>query len=144
MSPKAKKRNRESEGGSRKKKTRENDEVVEMKKTKKLKTNNHVTFNDEEEIGGKSNNKIDAPKSSAKTDSDEQGKDCTSKCTEISENITVLIAFLVDWSASDLQELVKRMELLIPEKDNMAYSTRVEKLNWEKVGCCGIENYFFI
>lgn len=45
-----------------------------------------------------------------------------------------LTVFLVNWSQEDLQELVKRMEMLVPEKDNMAFCTRVEKLNWEKVG----------
>lgn len=40
----------------------------------------------------------------------------------------------VDWPQEDLQQLFARIEACIPEKDNLAFSTRVEKLNWEKVG----------
>lgn len=39
----------------------------------------------------------------------------------------------IDWPEKDLNELFKRMEAAIPEKDTLAYSTRAEKLNWDDV-----------
>lgn len=30
-------------------------------------------------------------------------------------------------------ELFRKMEVAIPEKDNLVYSTRIEKLNWQEV-----------
>ncbi|KAF2884838.1 hypothetical protein ILUMI_21315 [Ignelater luminosus] len=37
----------------------------------------------------------------------------------------------IDWPEKDLSELIKRIEAALPEKDNLAYSTRAEKLNWD-------------
>ncbi|KRT81653.1 hypothetical protein AMK59_5477 [Oryctes borbonicus] len=39
----------------------------------------------------------------------------------------------IDWPEKDLSELFKRMESAIPEKDTLAYSTRVEKINWDNI-----------
>lgn len=40
---------------------------------------------------------------------------------------------LINWPEKDLSELFRRMETSLPETDTLAYSTRVEKLNWDDV-----------
>jgi len=47
--------------------------------------------------------------------------------------ILFLIEKNIDWSEKDLNELFKRMEDILPENDTLAYSTRVEKLQWDEV-----------
>lgn len=49
---------------------------------------------------------------------------------------------VVDWPQKDLQVLVAKMELLAPEKDNISFATRAEKLNWEKVGILQLHTAF--
>lgn len=37
------------------------------------------------------------------------------------------------WPDEDINELFHRMAQLIPNNDSLSYSTRVEKLDWDKV-----------
>lgn len=39
----------------------------------------------------------------------------------------------ITWPDEDIGELINKMELLLPEKDSLAYRSRVEKLNWNEV-----------
>lgn len=39
----------------------------------------------------------------------------------------------INWPEHDLSELFKRIEVCLPEKDTLSYSTRAEKLCWDNV-----------
>ncbi|KAF5287243.1 hypothetical protein FQR65_LT12287 [Abscondita terminalis] len=39
----------------------------------------------------------------------------------------------IDWPQNDLRTLVKNIEQTLPEKDNLAFQTRADKLNWDDI-----------
>lgn len=38
----------------------------------------------------------------------------------------------IDWPQNDLAELINNIQQVLPEKDNLVYATRVDKINWNE------------